>query len=318
MNWLVEQGIGEERALRYENGHAVAAQMRWPGTLERGLVADAVLVRRAADSARGQARFASGEDALVDRLPREASEGATLRLEVTRAAMREANRAKPAQARPSEAALREAPGLADLPDATIVRRFPDGAWEEIWAEAAEGAVAFAGGALHFAPTAAMTLVDIDGGLPPRELALAAVRPLAAAIQRFALGGSVGVDFPTLTSRADRKAVDDALAEALDGWDHERTAINGFGFVQLIARAERPSLLHRVQHEPGAAAARLLLRQAEGLAGAGAILLTANQGVLSELGPDWLAELARRTGREVRLAPDQSLATTAVHAQLVPR
>ena len=38
--WLVEQGIGEERALLYRAGHAVATQIRWPGGLEPGLVAD--------------------------------------------------------------------------------------------------------------------------------------------------------------------------------------------------------------------------------------------------------------------------------------
>ena len=318
MSWLVELGIGEERALRYDNGEAKAARMRWPGTLDAGLIADAILVRRAAGSGRGQARFPNGEDVLVDRLPRNASEGASLRLEITRAAAREATRIKPAQARPTNLDFREAYSLAELEGASVVRRFPDGAWEEIWCEANEGAVAFSGGLLHFVPAAAMTLVDIDGGLPPKELALAAVGPLAAAIERFAIGGPIGIDFPTLTDRQDRKSVDDALAAALAGWNHERTAMNGFGFVQLVARAERPSLLHRVQHEPAAAAARLLMRRAEGLEGAGAVLLTAHQRVLAEVRPSWIEELARRTGREVRLNPDQSVATTAVHAQLVPR
>lgn len=316
MTWLVEQGIGEERALRYERGRAVAAAMRWPGALEPGLVAEAVLVERTRGWPRGRARFANGEDALVDRLPPSASEGAPLRLEVTRAAAREARRIKPAQARPTDRESRAAPALAGSLGAEVVRRFPDRAWDEIWAEAADGAVAFAGGVLHFAPTAAMTLIDIDGGLSPRALALAAVPPLAAAIARFGLGGSIGIDFPTLAARDDRKAVDAALAAALGGWDHERTAMNGFGFVQLVARAERPSLLHRVQFEPAAASGRRLLREAEGLQGAGAILLTAHPRVLAEIGADWLAELARRTGRTVRLAPDPSLATTGGHAQIV--
>jgi len=267
MAWLVEQGIGEERALQYEADHAVAAPVR---------------------------------------------------LEVTRAAAREQRRIKLAQARPSALAPRPAPSLAETLDAEVVRRFPGDAWEEIWAEAADGLVSFPGGALHFAPTAAMTLVDVDGTLSPPALSLAAVEPLTRSIQRFGLGGSIGVDFPTLARRDERKAVDAALGQALALWDHERTAMNGFGFVQLVARSERPSLLHRVALEPAGAAARLLLRRAEGLDGAGAIELAAHPKVLERILPGWLDELVRRTGREVRLSPDPSLALRGGHAQIVPR
>ena len=319
MSWLVEQGVGEERALRYENGRAAAARMRWPGGLEAGLVADAVLVVRAKGSARGRARFASGEEALVDRLPASASEGAPLHLEVTRAAMRESKRLKLAQARPTGAPSRAAPTLVEaLPEAAVVRRFPDGAWDEIWAEAWDAEVAFAGGALHFAPTVAMTLVDVDGALPPSELALAAVGPLAGALARFELGGSIGVDFPTLAARDDRKAVDRALDAALCGWEHERTAMNGFGFVHIVARAAGPSLLHRLAFDRAGAAARRLIRQAEELEGAGAVLLTAHPAVLAACLPEWIAELERRAGREARFHPDPALALAGGHAQIVAR
>jgi len=319
MTWLVEQGIGEERALRYANGRAVGARLRWPGGLEAGLVADAVLVERTSASARGRARFAGGEEALVDRLPASASEGAPLRLEVTRAPMREAKRRKLAQARPTDAPPRPAPTLAEaLPEATVVRRFPDAAWDEIWAEAWDAEVTFAGGALHFAPTAAMTLVDIDGTLPPGELSLAAVGPLADALARFELSGSIGVDFPTLAARNDRKAVDRALDAALSGWDHERTAMNGFGLVQIVARAAGPSLLHRLAFDRAGAAARRLLRQAEGIDGAGAVLLTAHPALIAAHLPEWIGELERRTGREVRLQPDPALALAGGHAQIVAR
>lgn len=319
MGWLVEAGIGEERALLYHDGRAVAARLRWPGGLEAGLIADAVLTERAAGASRGRARFAEGEEALVDRLPKDAREGAPLRLEITRAALRERGRGKLAQARPTAAKPRPAPSLADsLPDATTVRRFPDAAWDEVWAEAWDGAIDFAGGSLQFTPTPAMTLVDVDGTLGPRALALAAVGPLAEALARFDLAGSIGIDFPTLAAREDRKAVDAALGEALAGWDHERTAMNGFGFVQLVARQTGPSLLHRLAFDRAGAAARKLLRQAEGLDGAGAILLSARPAVIDALSPEWLGELERRTGRDVRTTPDRTLALGPGHAQIVPR
>src|SRR5688500_18035789 len=94
MIWYVEEGIGEHRAIRLEGDRIVAARVAWPGELSVGLVEDAVLISRAAGSKRGTARFASGEEALVDKLPSSASEGAPIRLEVTRPALGERGRRK--------------------------------------------------------------------------------------------------------------------------------------------------------------------------------------------------------------------------------
>jgi hypothetical protein len=319
MTWLVEQGIGEERALLYDRGQAVAARLRWPGLAEPGMIVDAPLIERTAGSPRGRARLAGGEEVLVDRLPGHAGEGAPLRLEITRSAMAERGRTKPAQARPSQGEPRAAPTLAErLPQATIVRRFPDAAWDAVWSEAWDAAIGFPGGELHFAPTAAMTLIDVDGALAPRALALAAVAPIAAALARLDLGGSIGIDFPTLSAKSDRQAVDAALAGALAGWPHERTAMNGFGFVQLVARSQGPSLLHRLAFDRAGAAARNLLARAERLEGAGALSIAAHPAVLAAIRAEWREELARRTGREVRETADAALAIGAGHAQIVPR
>lgn len=317
MTWLVERGIAEDRALLVEGDRVLAAKVRWPGELRAGETVRARLVQRSAGASRGMAVTGEGHAVLVDRLPRDASEGSDIDIAITRAAMAERGRLKRAQGRWSDG-----PVAASDPDefatGTPVRRFPAGLWDEVWSAAWDGEVAFAGGTLLFAVTPGMTVIDIDGDLPPRALALAAVPAIGQALRRFELGGSIGIDFPTLPAKADRQAVDAALAAALDGWPHERTAMNGFGFVQLVARSAGPSLLHRLAHHRAAAAARLLLRRAEAVEGAGAILLTAHSAVLRELQPDWLAELARRTGREIRLETDHALALDAVHAQIVPR
>jgi len=315
--WLIEEGIGEHRAVLVERGQVLAARLEWPGELAADAVAEGVLVARASGSPRGRARFASGEEALIDRLPREAGEGRKLRFVVTRAAIGEARRRKLAQARPTDEECRPAPTLLERLGGRAVRRFPRGTWEDVWAEAAEGVVPFRQGELQFSPTPAMTLVDVDGTLQPRDLALAAVEPLARAIARFGLSGSIGIDFPTLRDKADRKALDGMLGVVLADWDHERTAMNGFGFVQLVARVEGPSLLHRLHFARPGAAARWLLRQAEGLEGAGATLLTAHPRVLAAITADWQAELVRRTGRPLRLQPDPALAVAGGGAQIVP-
>jgi ribonuclease G len=321
--WLAEEGIGEHRAIRLEGDRIVAARIDWPGELTVGLVEEAVLVSRAAGSRRGSARFASGEEALVDKLPPSASEGAKIRLEVTRPALGERGRRKLARAKPTDAAPRPAPTLAEAlrtegHDVRVVREFPAGDGSELAAEAFAGEVAFPGGSLQFSPTPAMLLVDVDGTLAPRALALAAVAPLAEALRRFDVGGSIGIDFPTLATKEDRRAVDEALAAALADWQHERTAMNGFGFVQLIARLERPSLLHRAAFQRAGMAARALLRRAELLQGPGAVLLSGHPALEAPLKPEWLAELARRTGREVRWEARPTLALEAPQAQLVPR
>ena len=321
--WLVEEGIGEHRAIRLDGDRIAAARIEWPGELSVGLIEDAVLVSRAAGSRRGTARFATGEDALVDKLPPSAREGAAIRLEITRPALGERGRRKLARARPTDAPPGPAPSLANRLHAEghevrVVRAFPTGDGAELAAEAFAGEVAFPGGALQFSPTPAMLLVDVDGTLAPRALALAAVEPLAEALRRFDIGGSIGVDFPTLADKADRRAVDEALAAALADWPHERTAMNGFGFVQLVARLERPSLLHRAVFQRPGMAARALLRRAELLQGAGAVLLSGHPALEAQLRPEWLDELARRTGREVRWEARPGLAIEAPQAQLVPR
>lgn len=317
--WLIEQGIGEDRAILVDHGDVVAARLNRPGPLAAGLVADAKLIARASGARRGTVLFDNGEEALVDALPPDAREGSTIRVIVTRAAIAETGRYKRAHARPTRNAPRAAPGLLEMLAATghpvrKLRRFPEGSWPEILSEAADGHVPFTGGSLQISPTPAMTLIDVDGTLPPAQLALAAVPVVAAAIGRLDLAGSIGIDFPTLEKRDDRRALDEALTAALADWPHQRTAINGFGFVQLVSRLERPSILQTVRRAPATAGALLLLRQAEAVEAPGMLLLTAHPKVIAALEPGWREGLERRSGRAVRYEADAGLALLGGFAQ----
>ncbi|MEC9067858.1 MAG: ribonuclease [Pseudomonadota bacterium] len=319
-DWLVEEGIGEHRAVRIADGRIVEAHVEWPGRAMPGQVLEGRLVARNAGGSRGKVVLPGGEEALVGRLPRDAAEGAGLRVEIVRAAIGERGRSKLAQARPS-AAEPAAPTLAERLSAAghtarVVHAFPPCDWDELVGEAFDARIDFAGGTLLLAPTPGMTVIDIDGALPPRELALAACAPIAAALRRFGLGGTIAIDFPTLSAREERRAVDAALGAALEGWPHERTAMNGFGLVQIVARLERPSLLHLAHVAPAALAARRLLRRAERVAEPGALLLTCHPAVAAQLAPPWLEELTRRTGRAVRIESDAALAPEAGFAQAV--
>lgn len=310
--WLVEEGIGESRALLMQGDRALAARLRWPGEILAGERFTGQLLRR--QGARGLARHPSGQDVLVDRLDRSASEGADYPFTVTRAALAERGRFKLAAARPSDRVT----SIAEDVFATgqRVRAFPAGAWDDVWHAASSGEVAFSGGTLLFSVTPAMTLIDIDGDLPPRALALAAVPAIANHLALFGLGGSIGVDFPTLQEKADRRAVDAALEQALAGWPHERTAMNGFGFVQIVARLDGPSLLHRFATARLGLAARMALRRAERVDGPGITLLTCHPALVAKLRPEWRAELERRTARPLRIVTDPGVAIEAATAQIV--
>ena len=195
-------------------------------------------------------------------------------------------------------------------------RFDDLGWAELVEEAQSGAIAFAGGSLIVSPTPAMTVIDIDGVPPARALALAAVPAIAAAVRRLDLGGNIGIDFPSLGEKADRQAVDAALTAALAGWAGERTAMNGFGFVQLVARLERPSLAALYQRHPARVAANALERLAMADRGTGAMVLHANPALRSGLPHSFSAELRRRTGRDFTWNWDADIALQSPFVQTV--
>ncbi|HEU0098264.1 MAG TPA: ribonuclease, partial [Allosphingosinicella sp.] len=120
--------------------------------------------------------------------------------------------------------------------------------------------------------------------------------------------------PTLTERSERQAAAAAL-DAVLPQPFERTAVNGFGFLQVVRRRERPSIPEIVQGDPVGAAARALLRRAHRLAGA--VTLHAAPPVIERLRANagWLAELTRQVGGDVALRAEASLSISAFHVQL---
>ena len=311
--WLIEEGIAEKRALLVEGEQVLAAKVMWPGEITAGTRCAGKLTAKLKGTRRGVALLDGGTEALVNHLPPAVTEGQRLDLVITRAPLAERGRLKRAQARMTGD---ETPA-ASFPEGRTVHRFPAGLWEEVWHAASSASLDFPGGEILVSVTPAMTLIDIDGIGEPRVLALAAVPAISRALEWFDCGGNIGIDFPTLAAKADRRAVDEALGAALDHWPHERTAMNGFGFVQLVARLTGPSLLHRFAHHRLGASARMALRRGELAEGSGRVLLLAVHPALkAKLKQPWLDELARRTGREVRVESDPGLAIEAAHAQLV--
>ena len=112
-------------------------------------------------------------------------------------------------------------------------------WSDLIDEARGGLVQFDGGELRISVTPAMTLIDVDGYLDPQELAIRGAGEAAKAIRRLDIGGSIGIDLPTSGSKAARQAAAAAIDAHLPQ-PFERTAVNGFGFVQIVRPRSRAS------------------------------------------------------------------------------
>ena len=261
-------------------------------------------------------------DAVLDSVPPGLSQGRTLLVEIVREALPEPGRLKPARARASEAVEeRAAPTLAERLAGAPVRRLgghgPDmleaAGWSELIEQALEGEIDFAGGHLRLSPTPAMTLFDVDGALLAAELAIAGARASAQAIRRLAIGGSIGIDLPTLGSKAERMAAAQAV-DAVLPQPFERTAVNGFGFIQIVRPRPRASIPELVRADPALAAALGLLRRAGRDHGPRTIVAAPAVTARIEAGPGWIEALARRTGGAIGLRADATLAISAGYVE----
>ena len=306
--WLIERGIGETRAVLVEGGKILEARVLRDGIVQAGTVLAARL------KATGHpAVAATGSDEYL--LPKGAPgvpQGSSLSIEVTR----EAIGGPEAWKRPLARMTDEAPRAAPMPAGRDVA-FPghrdeldDTGWSDLLDEARSGIIRFAGGELRVSPTPAMTLIDVDGTLAPADLAIAGARAAALAIRRHSIGGSIGIDLPTIGGKAARHAAAEAVDAALPQ-PFERTAVNGVGFLQIV-RPRRHASLFELAADRAQFEARALLRRAA--REVGAIRLAAHPAVLAALNPAWLEQLSRQVGGAVTLREDVTLAMSAGHAE----
>jgi len=304
--WLYEAGIGEDRAALVEDSAIIAARISTHGATPR---LGAVLGARLTEKGRlPHVALEGGGEAVLAHLPPGITRGAALTVEIVREAIPEARRPKLPKAIPSDAAPSPGPDLLAEITATGIRvsqmlaHQPDAleaaGWSELLDEAVTGEIAFTGGALRMAVTPAMTLFDVDGDGDPAKFAIAAAGAVARVIQRMDIGGSIGVDFPTLANKTERNAVAEALDAALPQ-PFERTAVNGYGFLQIIRPRRRASLPELLAADPAGAEARALLRRVERTPPPGIAIERAPPTTVAALKPEWIAELHRRTGTQTR-------------------
>ena len=305
--WVIEEGIGETRAALIDNDEIVEARVRREGMTPAGTVIETKLVAVAPRvTVEALSKEFGGERFLLPRGVSGVSEGGKLFVEVTREALGGSEPWKLGLARRTDEEPRDAPPLADGRPGRI-----DG-WNDLLEEAREGHVRFDGGELRIEPTAAMTMIDVDGWLVPDKLSQMAAWAAARAIRRLDIGGSVGIDFPTLKDKAARSQVDSILDDYLEK-PFERTAMNGFGFVQVVRPRRRASLIE-LAADRAPFEARALLRRAE--REIGAIRLVAHPAVVADLEREkgWIDALSRSVGGAVTLRAEASLAMSGAYAE----
>lgn len=327
--WFYEDGIGEARAALVDGDAILEARIEPDDAgVQPGAVCEARLIEILPGRRAGRLELDDGEDALMEPLPANVTEGEALLAEIVRSAIPEPGKRKIARARMAAKGrtASPAPSLLDvlkasgMPVRTLASHEPDAleaaGWSELIEQAATGATPFPGGALRVALTPAMTVIDVDGALPPAELATAGARAAGEAIRRLDIGGSTVVDLPSLSAKAERQAAAEAL-DAVLPQPFERTSVNGFGLLQIVRKRVRPSLLEYAQYESAATAARALLRRAERTDGSGARTLTAHPAVIAtlEARPDRCSALERRIGADVRFAADPALGLRGGHASV---
>jgi len=278
--------------------------------MRAGAVVEAKFTKQWVAGRSGIVKLPDGSEALLQPLPKGLSEGAPVRATIVREAIQERHgQYKRAKAKPAAGDLDLNDGATLLEEILSsglsvkelhpheVDQLGEYGWHEALEQAETGRVEFDGGSLLIDSTSAMTVIDVDGPLLPVELAKRAAKEIALALNRLDISGNIGVDFPTLGMKSDRSAVGQIFDDNMIG-DCERTAINGFGFMQIVSRKIRPSILEIVQTNRATNLALQFLRQAERDRGTGAMRLSVHPAIANKLNAGLIDELGRRTGRTV--------------------
>jgi ribonuclease G len=202
----------------------------------------------------------------------------------------------------------------DIAITTNPETIADAQFDNLIDFAVSGEFPFSGGMLSIERTRAMTMIDIDGGGDPLALNLAAAAEIPRLLRLLDIGGQIGIDFVALQDRGQRQAIDRALEVACAGMGpHERTAVNGFGFAQIVRPKSGPSIpeilcgttLGRLSLESLAVA---LLRDAGRSVGHGVRRVVAPPAIIDliRLWPEETGALQSSLGATIELVPDGSV------------
>ena len=332
---------GEFRLMLHEDGKLVELRLlRQLGTAPL-LTGETMQVRLGAKlgARRASVHFEGGEGE-ISPIP-DCTEGSLLTAELIRAPFPEPGRWKRAVFRQAEAQefgignyiLSQWPDLTAIvcagpleavqiraifggacPEIRIDKAVIDDAQSDIWCERGiTGEFVIEGGLLSIERSRAMTMIDIDGFGAAHSVNLAAARAIPWLLRLYGIGGQVGIDFLGSANKAERAEIDAELGKACAILSqHERTAVSGFGFAQLVLPRPGPSVLETLcgtswKTPSLETQALMLLRDAARSQGVGARELVANADIIAQIErwPNPLNELRHSLGCAITLRCDSS-------------
>jgi len=248
-------------------------------------------------------------------------EGMRVTFEVTREAIAEPGRVKPA-----EIALRDSGVLPSLQkDALWDARLMAFEQPVISASIADGFdIALSGQSqlgsviISFQRTKAGLVFDVDGIGSAFDINQVAAAEIARLLRLYQVGAMVMIDFVSMEAKAQRTQIAeifDAAARS-DARPFERTAINGYGMMQVVRARPRPSVLDhlfgtRIAALSDQTQAYWLLRAVAQSSGFGARTVTARPGVAalleSQKWAGWRAQAMRAAGADMLVVADEKAA-----------
>jgi ribonuclease G len=314
---ITDDGPGERRAAQVENGCIVALYLHRHADLMLGQTGEARLVSK---SRTGHfLKTQTGHDLLL-RGPAPETEGTTLSYRVTREAIAEPGLIKRAEAkRAQDDDPHETPDTLWVALVNNVAHASDtnGAISDALSVAQSGTSIAGPAQISFQRTKAGLVFDVDGDGDPLAINLAAAADIARLLRLYQVGGMAMIDFVAVNSKPARLTIADAFdaASCADVRPFERSAVNGFGLMQIVRPRPRPSVLDqlfgtRIASLSDETQALWLLREAMGGTGIGPRTITATPGVASLITqPSWAqyrAEIERSIGATLSVIADPVL------------
>ena len=306
---------GERRAARVENGNIVEIHIQRDALWALGETGTGRIDRKTPSGA-----YVVTDDGheLLLRSKISDPEGTRVTFEVTREAI-----AEPGRIKPTEILLRDSGALPSLPkDALWDARLTSFAQPVISASIADGFdIALSGQSklgsviISFQCTKAGLAFDVDGIGSAFDINQVAAAEIARLLRLYQVGAMVMIDFVSMEPKAQRTQIAEIFdaASRSDARPFERTAINGYGFMQVVRARPRPSVLDhlfgtRIAALSDETQAYWLLRAVAQSSGFGARTVTALPDVAtlleSQTWAGWRTQAMRAAGADVLVVADE--------------